>query len=41
MSAQIISNIDDIVTAKVIGKLTYPEFIALQKSLLSTAVSVF
>lgn len=35
MSVQIISNIDGIVTAKVIGKLTYPEFVALQKSLLS------
>lgn len=35
MSAEIISNIDGIVTAKVTGNLTYLELIALQKSLIS------
>ena len=35
MSAEIVSNIDGIVTAKVTGKLTHCELIAIQKSVIS------
>ncbi len=35
MSAEVISNIDGIVTVKLTGKLTYPELIVMQKSVIS------
>lgn len=35
MSAEIISNIDGIVTAKITGKLNYPDLVKLQKSVTS------